>query len=217
MKVKILIFKFKCDKFIRESGVKLRGYFAENFNRYTLIHHHLENDKFLYKYPLIQYKILKGQPTVLGINDGADILQEIYEEIEYLKFDGKIYPIKEKVIILRTENLEATDNLIHYQFLTPYLALNQENYRKYITSIPKEKHITLNKILIGNILSISKSLSYVVLDEIKVNTKLKQVKTKLKGVDFIGFTGEFQVNFNLPDYIGLGKSVSRGFGTIVRK
>ena len=30
----------------------------------------------------------------------------------------------------------------------------------------------------------------------------------------IGFFGTFQVNFNLPDYIGLGKSISRGFGTI---
>jgi hypothetical protein len=25
-----------------------------------------------------------------------------------------------------------------------------------------------------------------------------------------------KINFDLPDYIGLGKSVSRGFGTIVR-
>ena len=30
----------------------------------------------------------------------------------------------------------------------------------------------------------------------------------------IGFLGTFQVNFDFPDYIGLGKSVSRGFGTI---
>ena len=26
--------------------------------------------------------------------------------------------------------------------------------------------------------------------------------------------GDFQINFHLPDYIRLGKSVSRGFGTI---
>jgi hypothetical protein len=31
-----------------------------------------------------------------------------------------------------------------------------------------------------------------------------------------GFKGTFAVNFELPDYIGLGKSVSRGFGTIKR-
>lgn len=31
-----------------------------------------------------------------------------------------------------------------------------------------------------------------------------------------GFKGTFVVNFELPDLIGLGKSVSRGFGTVRR-
>lgn len=33
----------------------------------------------------------------------------------------------------------------------------------------------------------------------------------------MGFKGTFAVNFELPDYIGLGKSVSREFGTVVRQ
>jgi len=32
----------------------------------------------------------------------------------------------------------------------------------------------------------------------------------------VGFKETFAVNFELPNYIGLGKSVSRGFGTIKR-
>lgn len=32
-----------------------------------------------------------------------------------------------------------------------------------------------------------------------------------------GFKGTFAVNFELPDLIGLGKSVSRGFGTVQRR
>lgn len=36
----------------------------------------------------------------------------------------------------------------------------------------------------------------------------------------MGFKGTFAVNFvrlrRMPDYIGLGKSVSRGFGTVLR-
>ncbi len=31
-----------------------------------------------------------------------------------------------------------------------------------------------------------------------------------------GFLGTFFVNFEIPDYWGIGKSVSRGFGTVVR-
>ncbi len=30
------------------------------------------------------------------------------------------------------------------------------------------------------------------------------------------FLGTFSVNFEIPDYWGIGKSVSRGFGTVVR-
>jgi hypothetical protein len=32
----------------------------------------------------------------------------------------------------------------------------------------------------------------------------------------LGFIGTFSVNFQIPDYWGIGKSVSKGFGTAVR-
>jgi hypothetical protein len=32
----------------------------------------------------------------------------------------------------------------------------------------------------------------------------------------LGFLGNFSVNFEIPDYWGIGKSVSSGFGTIKR-
>jgi hypothetical protein len=38
----------------------------------------------------------------------------------------------------------------------------------------------------------------------------------MKGVEIATFKGEFMVNFLIPDYFGLGKSVSRGFGTVKR-
>jgi len=32
----------------------------------------------------------------------------------------------------------------------------------------------------------------------------------------LGFLGKFSVNFEIPDYWGIGKAVSRGFGTVKR-
>ena len=43
---------------------------------------------------------------------------------------------------------------------------------------------------------------------------LKEKEVIIKGIKHIGFVGEFKVNFDIPDYLGLGKSVSKGFGTI---
>lgn len=40
---------------------------------------------------------------------------------------------------------------------------------------------------------------------------------KLKGTSMLGFLDAFPVNFEIPDYWGIGKSVSRGFGTVVRQ
>jgi hypothetical protein len=40
--------------------------------------------------------------------------------------------------------------------------------------------------------------------------------TRLKSVEMLAFLGTFRINFLLPDHIGIGKSVSRGFGTVER-
>ena len=64
---------------------------------------------------------------------------------------------------------------------------------------------------------ISKSLGYTVPEQIKANIgNLKEVQTTLKGTPMLGILGTFSVNFEIPDYWGIGKSVSRGFGTIKR-
>lgn len=39
---------------------------------------------------------------------------------------------------------------------------------------------------------------------------------RLKAPPMLGFLGTFSVNFEIPDYWGIGKSVSRGFGTVVK-
>jgi len=63
----------------------------------------------------------------------------------------------------------------------------------------------------------SKSLGYTVPEPIKAEIKhMKEVSTSLKGTPMLGFMGTFSVNFEIPDYWGIGKSVSRGFGTVKR-
>ncbi len=218
MRVKTLFFHFTCDESVKGTADKLRGFFADKFGEYTLIHQHLTDNKLLYKAPLIQYKIFDGKPFVLGINEGADILQKIHEDIDYLKIGRSEYQIKEKAVILRTDYFGTTDINNSYSFLTPWLALNEKNYEQYqkLGTWQKRKEL-LEKILIGNIISMSKSLGYTVLEPIKANIgKMKEILTSLKGTPMLGFLGNFSVNFEIPEYWGLGKSVSRGFGTVKR-
>jgi len=198
--------------------MQLRGFFADNFGNWHLLHQHLPDGGLRYRTPLIQYKILMGEPFVLGINEGADILQQIFPEITHLKVGTEEYDITEKRLFIRTDEFGTTADFIPYAFLTPWLALNQENYEAYqkYGSWQKRREL-LSKILVGNILSIAKGINYTVTEPITVKfDHLRETRTTLKGTPMLGFLGDFQINFAIPEYWGIGKSVARGFGTIAR-
>ena len=218
MKVRTFYLYLSCGDSFKGTANKVRGFFGERFGDYTLIHHHLNGGKLIYKTPLIQYKVFKGKPLVIGINEGGDVLRKIYEDLDSLKVDSYEYEIKEKTIVIRTDDFEATDTPIIYSFLTPWLALNEENYEKYCSlNTWDERKRLLERILVGNIISVSKSVGYTIAMPINAEIiKIKEVNTKLKGNPMIGFVGRFSINFKIPPYWGIGKSVSRGFGTIVK-
>jgi hypothetical protein len=217
MHLKTLRLTLKSDRPVEEAATKLRGFFATRFNEYALLHQHIDVDKLLYKYPRIQYKILGGTALVLGIEEGAEVLKEIYDKYDVIQLGENAYTIVERGLTLKEEEFGISTELISYEFITPWIALSQDNYQRYLESKREARRELLRRTLIGNILSASKGLDYVVLEEIKVGIgRLQRRKCELKGTPFIGFLGEFMVNFAVPDYMGLGKSVSRGFGTVRR-
>ncbi len=218
MKVRTVILNFIFDEPVPARADKLRGFFANRFGEYTLVHHHLAGNYLLYRCPLIQYKVITGKPFVLGIDDGAELLRKIYEEVDYLKIGNAQFRITQKRLILTDDNFGITPRPIPYTFLTPWLALNEENYQRYqrFGSWEKRREL-LVKVLVGNILAVAKGIGYTVPAPIAVEIRrLRPTRAKLKGVPMLGFLGEFTVNFAIPDYWGLGKSVARGFGTIAR-
>ena len=216
MKVKTLTLTLVPDRKVGPNASKLRGFFATRFNEYVLLHQH-NCDKVIYMYPLVQYKILNGIPLVFGINEGVEVLQEIYTKYDKIKLDESTYEILEKKVSFKEQEFGLSDKFHTYSFETPWFALNQENftdrYKKMDLSEQKE---LLRKTLVGNILSMSKSLGYTVPGQIKCETNLRPGTGRMKGVEIATFKGEFMVNFLIPDYFGLGKSVSRGFGTVKR-
>ena len=72
----------------------------------------------------------------------------------------------------------------------------------------------LKRVMTGNILSMAKYLDYWLSKDqkIKIDIKLKKKAVNLKGKSMTAFNGIFKTNFCLPDYLGIGKSVSRGLG-----
>ena len=198
-----------------DNSVGLRGFMGNNFSEDILLHNH-DNDKLIYSYPRIQYKIINGRAIIIGLAEGIISLKNIppLEKIilghEDVKVDGMD-------LTERESTFGVLDIQKNYNLLTPWLALNDKNYEKYrrLGSWGRKKEL-LEKILTGNIISISKSLDFTVPEPIKANiSNLKEVPISLKSVFMIGFLGMFSINFEIPDYWGIGKSVSRGFGALI--
>lgn len=192
---------------------KIRGYIGNKYIENSLLHNH-DDKKYIYRYPLVQYKVLNGIPIIIGIGEGAESISKIGILNDEFIINNKKYITFQKQIIKVVSEIASTDDYIEYELLTPWIALNQKNIFDYINGNLIEKEEILKKILIGNIISMSKGLNYTVDKQIFCWVNLKEVSVNLKGKKHIAFVGRFKVNFNIPDYLGIGKSVSRGFGTV---
>jgi hypothetical protein len=218
MKIRCYQFTIKTDKPFDAHAVSLRGYVGRQYPHLALLHNHSSDNSLIYTFPRVLYQVIDGSPVIIGIDEGIDAVRQIASTLTQLSLKGAVYTVKEILDFEQEVDFGAIKTETFYSFLTPWLALNEKNYEKYqrLGNWAKKKEL-LEKILIGNIISMSKSLGYTVPEPIKTNIgKLKEVPTSLKGTPMLGFLGTFSVNFEIPDYWGIGKSVSRGFGTVKR-
>ncbi|GBE54411.1 hypothetical protein BMS3Bbin15_00564 [archaeon BMS3Bbin15] len=214
MKLKTSFLVLKTDNTVKENASRLRGYIGNKFKEYSILHHHIKEMVYLYTYPRVQYKIIGGTASILGIEEGAEVLKKISDELGELLLNNSRYRIKQKVFYEQEVEVRPSGKR-QYRFVMPWLALNPDNYMAYQNMKDwKEKKEFLNGILVGNILSMCKGLGIVVDRRLYAHSYLDTVKVEYKGVPVMGFTGEFRVNFIIPDFFGLGKGVSQGFGVV---
>lgn len=197
----------------------LRGYFGSLFQEHSpLLHNHLEGGELRYAYPLVQYKVLDGLPVLVGIGEGAELLVELFLRIQELNIDGRVYPLHHKE--LKCEEAEAgySENLHTYAFRTLWMALNQKNFGEYIRLSAAEQQQKLPGLLRAHLLAAFKGMGVWLEPEQRVlaQAQLRQKETRFKDQRMIAFEGQFTTNAVLPKWIGIGKAVSRGFGTVER-
>ncbi len=198
---------------------KFRGFIGRLFADYDVVHNHdIATGKPIYRYPLIQFKLLNRSPAIIAISDRAvSAFAAIFMTLENIVIDETEIPVYEKDLKIEDVEFGYSSEMFVYEFLSPWIGLNQKNYVKYCKAKDKdERDLMLKKALIGNILSMSKYLDcWLTKDQqIKAEVQVKESEVSLKGESLIGFKGIFKSNFVVPDYLGLGKSVSRGFGIV---
>lgn len=182
----------------------------------NLFHNHSQTGT-IYRYPLIQYKRLNKKAALLCIEEGIEGIQDFFTATNWLLDIGdRQQPVKVENLRVRQHRIGVWERKFHYT-MKRWLPLNQENYRKYHSLEDfGQKLALLEKILLANILSFLQGINLYVEEKIEVKIKhiLNQRLENYKGQEMEAFTLRFETNISLPNFIGLGKGSSSGFGTL---
>ncbi len=192
----------------------LRGSVARRIRR-PEFHQH-GGDGVIYRHPLIRYDVSRGCAEIAGLAEGALLLRSIpaFDEFELGKDRLRV---RERSVHTVRVTIGPTADLMTYVFQTPYLALNQDNFQDWEASNEMARKRLLSRIVVGNLLSLSKTIGLHVAERLRAEVDLHPCgfQTLKPGVDLLGFHGSLRTNFQLPDRWGIGKSSSRGFGTLI--
>lgn len=221
MQIKILdiVFENKIKQFEIEAfrGAISRLVGFEN----TLFHNHLSNERLAYSYPLVQYKIKNGKASFSCIAQGVEEASHFFTNKNWqFTISGRSIKLEIDTFQLRNAYFDVKSNTTYEYTLNHWQPFNQDNVKKFNELKTTEDKINLlEAILIGNILSMGKSLNWKIESQIKLSIEeiLDQVAVKFKKNQVIVFDVKFSCNVLLPRQIGLGKAVSHGFGVIEKR
>jgi hypothetical protein len=186
----------------------------------TLYHNHINDTKLAYSYPLIQYKIIKRQASFSFIAQGVEEAKAFFTNKDWnINISGRSMKLEIDTFNLKNAFFKVENEVYKYK-IRKWMPLNQENFKKYIQLKSVEERIDLlTSILIGNILSMAKSLDWKITNQIdlSIDEVIDEQKITFKKNSVITFDLCFISNVQLPTNIGLGKGVSHGFGILETK
>ncbi len=214
---------FRIDQNIFPSSV--RQYFADNY-KHPLFHNHYPDGKSIYRSKGVpfQFKVINNEVFILALNEGVEFAESFQWPNEIRMPLGRIGLFIELVLASKSKG-RATFQPTEFQCyrnISPYIALNQEKYKAYLTLPEKDRRTFIENGIANHILTAAKWCGITVNKEKHlIRTKLVQMKEShpLKIKDdlyFIPFDIMFECNTELPDYMGIGRFVSRGYGTVVK-
>lgn len=184
-----------------------------------LFHNHIDGKSFRYKYPLIQYKRIRKKAAVFCIADGVEAIGQFLSLQDFaISLGGKSIKLEVESVSPKRNLVQIWDSTFRYK-LHNWLPLNSENYQLFMKLDELSARIEfLERMLVGNILSFAKGIGINLEKELlcKVLDIGEPRLLSAKGVKMMAFNVEFKSNLSLPDYMGIGKHVSLGFGTVVR-
>lgn len=173
----------------------------------------------IHRYPAVQCKQVKHDLVAIGICQGAGFLQQLADGHAGILAGTNTCTIVSRDTRIRDEEFGTgrvgNGMTYEYEFLTPWLALNQQNAKKFYDLKGKPaRDAFMQKILTDHLNNLVKSLDSTPANPVTCTAHVRFIRERIDSENLIVFLGKFQTNLCMPDYFGIGQQVSRGYGTV---
>lgn len=184
---------------------------------HVLFHNHLNDKDLRYDYPVIQYKRIGINPAIVCVDYGVDEIHHLFSTQNLtIHIGDRPLELGVKNLQMHQYTLQVWEKSFHYR-LYNWLALSQENYQRYHSIQDELERIEfLESILTANIIAFAKGVKWDVdrTIRLRIDEVMRAKLVPYKSQRLMAFDLTFRTNVFLPDFIGLGKGVSLGFGTV---
>jgi hypothetical protein len=191
-----------------------RGAVASIFHAETAFHGH-DGDRTVARYPEVHYRWGPQGPTLFAIGPAAHLAMAHPWPGATLRIGDQERRVLQVDWSVTATQRVLSRRLVRYALGAPWIALNQENHARYRAMSDDARRAELDRILVGNLLSMSKGFGWFYEGGETIYAAfepLREVHCEVKDVPLIGFEGSFVTNLDLPDDLAVGRSVSFGFG-----
>ena len=173
--------------------------------------------QYHYRYPLIQYKRVRNKPMLVFLDECIEEAQKLFSQADWtLDLKGKPYDVKIEDLRVHQFNVQVWEHTFKYS-IRNWLPITQKNMTEFSNITRLSERITyLERKLANHLVAFAKGIGHRWEKRIEVhilNIKYESI-VHLKGNKLKAFTLDFETNLFVPNYVGLGKSVSRGFGVV---
>jgi len=195
--------------------VEVRASLASGLSEYmSLPRDATSSGQVIHRYPAVQCKQVKDDVVAIGICQGAGFLRQLANGKAEILPGKNACKIVSRDPGIRDEEF-GTGGMYEYEILTPWLALNQQNAKKFYDLKGKPaRDAFMQKILTDHLNNLAKSLDRTPEKPITCTPHVRFIRERIDRENLIVFLGKFQTNLSIPDYFGIGQQVSRGYGTV---
>ena len=210
-----VVVKIKTDRPVQKTPYQVKGVLMKTFPNEEIVPMLNGSYRKKYLYPRIQVKILDEEILIVGLNQGVDPILKIHEKIKDLNFGDITFEVLDKSVVEESESFMFTSNLQKYEFVSNWVALNANTSKQFDAKNDKDKLQFLNNLLAKNIVFISQDIGFELPENIYSQIIVSSLEaTKMDQNGWRAFDGNFTTNLVMPDYLGIGNGITRGFGTI---